>query len=80
MGQLNSCDLREIEKITGFTAEEGHDFGSNGRRKFQGDGWATVGVVAVNSTTSWPNLMSDRNGIGVIVIDRQFKRLEKEGR
>ena len=78
MGQLNGRNLHEVEKVTGFTAE-GHDFGSNGCHKFQGDGLATVGVVAVDSTTSWLNLMSDRNGFGAIVIDRQCKRLEKEG-
>jgi hypothetical protein len=33
----------------------------------------------VDSATSWSNLMSDRNGVGAIVIDYQCKRLEKQG-
>jgi len=73
-----SEDLVELVGLLEVTAE-GHDFGSNGWRKFQSDSWATVGVVIVDSATSWSNLMSDRNGVEAIVIDYRCKRLEKEG-
>ncbi len=33
----------------------------------------------MDSATSWSDLMSDRNGVGTIVIDYQRRRLGKEG-